>query len=260
MNNSREDVIVRMRDVRKSYGDVRVLDKVNLDVVRGEKAVIIGPSGSGKTTLLRTLIGLESIESGTIEIDGEFLGLRREHGKLVRDHEKHTRQVRSKLGMVFQAFNLFPHMTVLGNIIEAPVHVRRLPEEVAVAKGRELLARVGLLEKVDSYPSQLSGGQQQRVAIARALAMEPEVMLFDEVTSALDPELVGEVLQVMRQLAETGMTMLVVTHEMRFARDVADRAIVMDKGRIIEEGSPDIVFTEPSNPRTREFLRSVLEH
>jgi polar amino acid transport system ATP-binding protein len=254
------DVIVKVREVCKSFGHTEVLRNVSMDIHRMEKAVIIGPSGSGKTTLLRTLIALETIDSGTIEIDGELIGKRWVDGKLVHDTESNIRKVRSKLGMVFQSFNLFSHMTALENIIEAPIHVKKVPRDEAIVIARELLDKVGLLDKMDSYPSQLSGGQQQRVAIARALALEPKVMLFDEVTSALDPELVGEVLGVMRKLAEEGMTMVVVSHEMRFARDVADKVIVMDQGNIIEENPPEVIFTQPEESRTREFLRAILEH
>jgi polar amino acid transport system ATP-binding protein len=254
------DVIVKVREVCKSFGKTKVLKNVSMDIHRKEKAVIIGPSGSGKTTLLRTLIALETIDSGTIEIEGELIGKRLVNGRLVRDTEPNIRKIRCKLGMVFQAFNLFSHMTALENIIEAPIHVKKMHRDEAIVIARKLLDKVGLLDKMDSYPSQLSGGQQQRVAIARALAMEPKVMFFDEVTSALDPELVGEVLGVMRQLAEEGMTMLIVSHEMRFARDVADKVIVMDQGCIIEENPPEVIFTQPKEPRTREFLRAIIDH
>jgi polar amino acid transport system ATP-binding protein len=252
--------IIEVRNVCKSFGDLKVLDDVSLDIARSESVVLIGPSGSGKTTLLRCLIGLETIEQGTIKMEGQLLGKRWERGKFVQDSEKNIRRIRSKLGMVFQSFTLFPHMTVLQNVMEAPLHVKKMSREEAQVQGLALLQKFGLSDKIHSYPSQLSGGQKQRVAIARALAMEPQIMLFDEVTSALDPELVGEVLQTMRQLAEDGMTMVVVTHEMSFAQDVADRVIVMDGGRIIEYGPPSVIFAEPRNPRTREFLRAVLEH
>jgi polar amino acid transport system ATP-binding protein len=246
--------------VRKSYGAVNVLDDLDLDIAEGEKVAIIGPSGSGKTTILRLLMTLERYESGTIEVGGELLGLRRQGDRLVPDTEAHLRQVRKQIGMVFQHFNLFPHMTALQNVIEAPVRVLGLSRAAAEERARELFAMVGLQEKAASYPRHLSGGQQQRVAIARALAMRPRIMLFDEVTSALDPELVGEVLQVIRRLAkESGMTMLIVTHEMTFARDVADRIIFMEKGRIVEAGEPGVIFREPRSERTRAFLKAVLE-
>jgi polar amino acid transport system ATP-binding protein len=237
-----------------------VLDNLDLDIAEGEKVAIIGPSGSGKTTILRLLMTLERYESGTIEVGGELLGLRRQGDRLIPDTEAHLRQVRKQIGMVFQHFNLFPHMTALQNVIEAPIRVLRLSRAEAEARARDLFAMIGLQEKAASYPRHLSGGQQQRVAIARALAMRPRIMLFDEVTSALDPELVGEVLQVIRRLAkESGMTMLIVTHEMSFARDVADRIIFMEKGRIVEEGEPGVIFREPRSERTRAFLKAVLE-
>ena len=252
--------LIRFRQVRKSYGAVNVLDNLDLDIAEGEKVAIIGPSGSGKTTILRLLMTLERYESGTIEVGGELLGLRRQGDRLIPDTEAHLRQVRKQIGMVFQHFNLFPHMTALQNVIEAPIRVLRLSRAEAEARARDLFAMVGLQEKAASYPRHLSGGQQQRVAIARALAMRPRIMLFDEVTSALDPELVGEVLQVIRRLAkELGMTMLIVTHEMSFARDVADRIIFMEKGRIVEEGEPGVIFREPRSERTRAFLKAVLE-
>jgi polar amino acid transport system ATP-binding protein len=210
--------LIRFRQVRKSYGAVNVLDDLDLDIAEGEKVAIIGPSGSGKTTILRLLMTLERYESGTIQVGGELLGLRRQGDRLIPDTEAHLRQVRKQIGMVFQHFNLFPHMTALQNVIEAPIRVLGLSRAEAEARARDLFAMVGLQEKAASYPRHLSGGQQQRVAIARALAMRPRIMLFDEVTSALDPELVGEVLQVIRRLAkESGMTMLIVTHEMSFA-------------------------------------------
>jgi len=246
--------IIRVRNLYKSFGKVAVLKNICLDIHRHEKVVIIGPSGSGKTTLLRTLIALETIDSGTIEINGQTFGLI--HNKSKNDNN--FRDIRGKLGMVFQSFNLFSHMTVIENLIEAPIHVKKIPKEAAIEKAHELLKKVGMLDKINSYPSQLSGGQQQRVAIARALALDPEIMLFDEVTSALDPELVGEVLAVMKQLALEGMAMVVVSHEMRFAEDVADKVIFMDKGIIVEENIPKIIFHEPKENRTREFLRTVI--
>lgn len=251
--------VVRFSRVHKYYGRLHVLKGIDLEVAPSEKLVIVGPSGSGKTTLLRCLMTLENIDGGTIEVDGELLGLRLADGRLVPDLPEHLRKVRGKIGMVFQQFNLFPHMTVLGNVVEAPIHVLGLTKAEAEHRALGLLRKVGLSDKVKVYPSQLSGGQQQRVAIARALAMQPNVMLFDEVTSALDPELVGEVLGVMRQLAAEGMTMLIVTHEMSFARSVADRVIFMDEGHIVEEGKPEQIFSMPSQTRTRDFLRAVLE-
>jgi polar amino acid transport system ATP-binding protein len=251
---------VRFERVTKRFGELTVLDELDLDVSRGEKLAIIGPSGSGKTTLLRLLMTLERPTGGEITIDGEPLWHMRRGDRLVDADEKHLRKMRAKVGFVFQHFNLFPHMTALRNVTEAPIRVLGMGKQAAEARARELLEMVGLAEKADSYPSRLSGGQQQRVAIARALAMEPEVMCFDEVTSALDPELVGEVLNVIRDLAERGnMTMLLVTHEMRFARQVSDRVAFFDKGRIVEIAPPERCFTEPEHERTREFLRAVLE-
>ncbi len=247
--------------VSKSFGETQVLRELDLQVAPAEKVAIIGPSGSGKTTILRILMTLEKPDSGTIMVDGEYLWHKEENGKLVPADKKHLRRVRGKIGMVFQHFNLFPHMKVLHNVTEAPIHVLGLSREEAEERAKELLDLVGLAHKLDEYPSRLSGGQQQRVAIARALAMRPKVMLFDEVTSALDPELVGEVLNVVKMLAErSDMTMLLVTHEMSFARDVADRVLVFDHGQIIEQGPPDIIFTNPSNERTRRFLKAVIEH
>jgi polar amino acid transport system ATP-binding protein len=251
---------VRFRGVSKSYGQLLVLDKIDLDVAEGQKVAIIGPSGSGKTTILRLLMTLERYEAGTIEVFGDLLGLRRQGEDLVRDSETHIRQIRKQIGMVFQHFNLFPHMTALQNVIEAPMRVLRLSRAEAETRARDLFAMVGLQDKTDSFPRHLSGGQQQRVAIARALAMRPKIMLFDEVTSALDPELVGEVLLVIRRLAkESGMTMLIVTHEMSFARDVSDRVIFMEKGRIVEDSDPALIFRNPASERTRAFLKAVLE-
>ena len=251
---------VRLVGVTKVFGSVPVLRGLNLEVPRGQHVVIIGRSGCGKTTLLRLLMTLERPTEGTIEIDGELLGLKRVNDRLVPDDPKHFRRVRGRIGMVFQQFNLFPHMTALENVIEGPIHVLGLSKSEARKRGEELLGMVGIIEKAHEHPRRLSGGQQQRVAIARALAMQPDVMLFDEVTSALDPELVGEVLKVIRQLAhQSGMTMLIVTHEMGFARDIADRVLFMDGGVIIEDAPPDVIFTNPANQRTREFLRAVLE-
>jgi polar amino acid transport system ATP-binding protein len=254
------DPIVSFDEVTKRFGDLTVLDELDLDVAPGEKLAIIGPSGSGKSTLLRLLMTLERPTSGEIRIDGDALWHRTRSGKTVPADEKHLRKVRGKVGFVFQHFNLFPHMTALRNVTEAPIRVLGMSREEAEARARELLGQYGLADKVDAYPSKLSGGQQQRVAIARACAMAPKVMLFDEVTSALDPELVGEVLAVLRELAQhSNMTMLLVTHEMRFARQVADRVAFFDRGRIAEQGPPERIFTAPENERTREFLHAVLE-
>lgn len=250
--------IVRMERVWKSFGHVEVLTDVSLSVPRGEVVCIIGPSGAGKSTLLRCINHLEAIDDGTIHFEGQPVYRYKLNGKLVVDPDRRVEAVRAQIGMVFQSFNLFPHLTALGNVIEAPVHVLGEKATDARTRGLALLAKVGLADKSGSYPHQLSGGQQQRVAIARALAMNPKLMLFDEATSALDPELVGDVLRVMRQLASEGMTMIVVTHEMDFAREVADRVIFMDNGNIVEDGPPSEVFTNPRSPRTRQFLQSVL--
>jgi polar amino acid transport system ATP-binding protein len=250
--------LISMRDVHKSFGTLEVLRGISLVVARGEVVVVIGPSGSGKTTLIRTINALESIDSGSIVVKDVPLAVPGPDGKTHRPSESAMRAVRAEVGMVFQQFNLFPHMTVMANVVEAPIYVRGLDRETAEDRARSLLAKVGLLDKANAYPHQLSGGQQQRVAIARALAMQPEIMLFDEVTSALDPELVGEVLRTMRVLADEGMTMVIVSHEMQFAREVADRVVVMDSGVIIEEGTPEEIFSAPKQPRTAEFLRRVL--
>ncbi len=253
------DLLIRMVDVRKAFGPVQVLRGVSLDVARGEVLVLIGASGSGKTTLIRTLNALETIDAGSIVVKGVALAKPGRDGKTERPSESTIRTVRAEVGMVFQRFNLFPHMTVLRNVMLAPLYVRHLGQSECEDRARELLIKVGLLDKAHAYPHQLSGGQQQRVAIARALAMQPEVMLFDEVTSALDPELVGEVLKTMRLLAEDGMTMIVVTHEMQFAREVGDRVAVMDQGQLIEIGPPEKIFSQPEQPRTAEFLRRILK-
>jgi polar amino acid transport system ATP-binding protein len=245
---------VRFRGVCKSYGPLQVLDKIDLEISEGQKVAIIGPSGSGKTTILRLLMTLERYDSGTIEVFGELLGLRRQGDALVRDSETHIRQIRKQIGMVFQHFNLFPHMTTLENVMEGPVTVRRMARPDAEKLARAQLAKVGLAEKADQYPATLSGGQKQRVAIARALAMEPDVMLFDEATSALDPELVGEVLNVIQRLASEGMTMVIVTHEIAFAREVADRLIFMRDGIVVEEGPARQVIDNPQQAATRAFL------
>jgi ABC-type polar amino acid transport system ATPase subunit len=249
--------LIVVRDVWKRFGTLEVLRGVTLDVDPGEVVVVIGPSGSGKTTLLRALNALETVDGGTITIKGIHLADPGAGGPR-RPDDRTIRAVRLEVGMVFQRFNLFPHMTVLDNVTAGPIHVRGVAPAEARARATELLRRIGLADKAAAHPHQLSGGQQQRVAIARALAMQPEAMLFDEVTSALDPELVGEVLKVMRQLAQDGMTMIVVTHEMQFAREVADRVIVMDQGQIIEVGAPRAIFRAPTNPRTAEFLQRVL--
>ncbi len=251
---SQGTLMVRTEKLVKRFGENIVLNGVDLLVERGQTVVVIGPSGSGKTTLLRCLNRLEKIDSGRIYIDGELMGYRERNGKLVEDSENNIARMRSHIGFVFQRFNLFAHMTALENVIEAPIHVLGEPRSVVVERAQALLAKVGLAEKANAYPHRLSGGQQQRVAIARALAMNPKLMLFDEATSALDPELVGEVLKVMRQLAEEGMTMVVVTHEMGFARDVANECIFMEKAQIVEQGPPEQIFENTQNERTREFL------
>jgi ABC-type polar amino acid transport system ATPase subunit len=248
--------MIAIRNVSKWFGRLQVLKDVSLTVNCGEMVVIIGPSGSGKTTLLRTINFLEEYEAGEIEVDGEMIGYRIERGGARgRRSERELAAARTKTGMVFQSFNLFPHMTVLQNILTAPIRVKGISPEEAEARARELLARFGLLDKIDEYPLRLSGGQQQRVAIVRALAMEPKVMLFDEVTSALDPELVEEVLAAMKQLAREGMTMVVVTHEMQFARDVAHRVVFMDEGAVVEQGDPGNLFSNPQSVRLRTFLK-----
>ena len=239
--------MIDIENLRKSFGDVEVLKGIDLTIKEKEVVVIIGPSGSGKSTLLRCMNYLEEPTSGKVSVDG-----------IVLDGEANINKVREEVGMVFQRFNLFPHMTVLDNIMLAPIKVRHITKAEAEDTARKLLARVGLADKADAYPSQLSGGQQQRVAIARALAMKPKVMLFDEPTAALDPEMVGEVLDVMRKLAEEGMTMVIVTHEMGFAREVGDRLLFVDDGRIIEQGDPKEVFEHPQEERTRLFLSKVL--
>jgi polar amino acid transport system ATP-binding protein len=254
-----ESLVIQAQSVHKRFGELEILKGVSLNVRRGEVVVLIGASGSGKTTFIRCLNYLEDIQGGSIRVNGKPMGyIERADGKRVRDSERNIARMRRDIGMVFQRFNLFPHMTVLENIIEAPTQVLGVGRREAEEQGRQLLARVRLSDKADHYPSQLSGGQQQRVAIARALAMKPQAMLFDEPTSALDPETVGEVLQVMKELAEEGMTMVVVTHEMGFAREVADRVVVLHQGELIEEGPPAQVFGNPHHPRTREFLSRVL--
>jgi len=251
--------LIRTENVYKSFNELVVLKDVNISVEQGEVVCIIGPSGAGKSTFLRSLIQLETITEGKLYIDEELVLSRDKNKTKYQIEQAKFKNLLLEMGMVFQSFNLFPHMTALENIMLAPLNVKKLPKDLAEAKARELLSRVGLDEKADSYPSRLSGGQQQRVAIARALAMEPKIMLFDEPTSALDPELVGEVLNVMRGLAESGMTMLVVTHEMGFAREAADRVIFMCDGVVTEEGAPEAIFSTPQNQRTKQFLNSILD-
>jgi polar amino acid transport system ATP-binding protein len=251
--------MIRIEGLRKSFGALEVLKGIDLAVARGEVVCVIGPSGSGKSTLLRCINFLEEPTAGLVYVDGQPIGYQVDAGgRRVRESARRVNELRARIGIVFQAYNLWPHRTALGNVIEALLVVRRLPRAEAQRIGLATLDRVGLRDKADEYPSRLSGGQQQRVAIARALAMEPEVMLFDEVTSALDPELVGEVLKVMRGLAADGMTMVVVTHEMGFAREAADRVVFMDDGAIVEEGPPEVVLVQPRNDRTRRFLARVL--
>jgi polar amino acid transport system ATP-binding protein len=253
------DAILKISNLQKHFKHHQVLKGIDLEIKRGEVLVIIGPSGSGKSTLLRCLNFLEEYDHGEVLFNGRLVGYRKGvRGRLVRDSAKQVATVRERMGMVFQAFNLFPHMTVLENVIEGPLFVKRVKRADAERDAKALLERVGLSSKINEYPSKLSGGQQQRAGIARALAMKPDVMLFDEPTSALDPELVGEVLEVMKGLAADGMTMVVVTHEMNFARDVADRVMMMDDGMIVEIGPPANIFTNPAHARTAEFLRRVL--
>ncbi len=250
--------MVRIRGLRKRFGTKEVLCGIDMDVQPGSVMCIIGPSGSGKSTLLSCINHLERIDGGRMWVGGELVGYRERAGKLYELPERKVAGMRARIGMVFQHFNLFPHMTVLQNIIEAPIRVKREQAAQARAKAMVLLDRVGVADKVAAFPSQLSGGQQQRVAIARALAMEPQLMLFDEPTSALDPELVGEVLAVMRDLAASGMTMMVVTHELSFAREVGDDLVFMADGLVVERGSPRTLLVSPQEPRTREFLSRVL--
>jgi len=244
-------------EVQKHFGRLHVLKGVSLELSRGEVVCLIGPSGSGKTTFLRCVNHLEAIDGGRIEVDGELIGYRERRGRLVEDSERAIARKRSRIGMVFQRFNLFPHKTALENVIEAPLRVLGLPKQRCVTEGEQLLERVGLEDKRNVYPGKLSGGQQQRVAIARALAMKPALMLFDEPTSALDPEMIGEVLAVMSELAHE-MTMLVVTHEMGFAREAANRVAMMDDGQIVEEAPPAELFGAPAEERTRRFLSKIL--
>ncbi len=252
--------LIRFDNVVKRFGDLTVLDKLSFEVNAGERVTLIGPSGSGKTTILRLLMTLEDLTGGYIWVGDQPLWHMRKGDKLVPANQKHLRDVRKQIGMVFQHFNLFPNMTVMGNLIEAPIRVLGKSKEEASDKGRELLERVGLEEKADAHPTQLSGGQQQRVAIARALAMEPRVLLLDEVTSALDPELIAGVLGVLRDIADTtDITMLIVTHEMGFARDVSHKVMMFDHGQIVEQGPPDKIFSEPENDRTKSFLHAILD-
>ncbi|MCE4947058.1 amino acid ABC transporter ATP-binding protein [Streptomyces albulus] len=250
--------MVEIRSVHKSFGSTQVLRGIDLEVAAGEVTVVLGPSGSGKSTLLRTINHLEKVDSGWISVDGALVGYRRSGDRLYELREREILKQRTGIGFVFQNFNLFPHLTVLENLVEAPIAVQRRPRKEAEAAARRLLTRVGLTEKADAYPKQLSGGQQQRVAIARALALEPTLLLFDEPTSALDPELVGEVLDVIKDLAHQGTTMIVVTHEIGFAREVADTVVFMDGGRIVEQGPPAQVLDHPRHERTRAFLSKVL--
>ena len=250
--------MVLAESVHKSYGRLEVLRGIDLEVAPREVLCIVGPSGSGKSTFLRCINHLEKIDAGRLSVDGELVGYREHAGRIYELPERDVCRKRAEIGMVFQRFNLFPHMTALQNVVEAPKRVKGQPQRDAEARGRALLAQVGLADRVDAYPNQLSGGQQQRVAIARALAMEPKLMLFDEPTSALDPELVGDVLDVMRALARDGMTMVVVTHEMGFAREVGDSLVFMDGGVIVESGAPRDVLTNPQHERTKAFLSKVL--
>jgi len=252
--------IIRFEKVVKKFGDVTVLDELDFEVRKGEKVTIIGPSGSGKSTVLRILMTLENINDGVIYVTGRPLWHEEKNGELVPAAEEHLRDMRKEMGMVFQQFNLFPHMTVRRNVTEAPVQVLKLSKEEANERADKYLDLVGLSDQSDKFPSQLSGGQQQRVAIARALAMRPNIMLFDEPTSSLDPELVGEVLNVIQRLAEEhDLTMLLVTHEMQFAKQISDRVCFFDKGKIVEQGTPDQVLVNPQEPRTQEFLKSFIE-
>ena len=253
-----KNVMLRMTDIHKSFGNQDVLKGIDFTVRRGEVSAIIGPSGSGKSTLLRCINMLETIDKGNIEVEGKFLVKTGPSGEALYATKPECRELLSSMGMVFQQFNLFPHMTVLENLLEAPVHVQNRKKEEVIPEAEELLRKVGLFEKKDAYPSRISGGQQQRVAIARALTMKPDIMLFDEPTSALDPELTGEVLKTMRELAEEKMTMVVVTHEMAFAREVASHVMFMADGYVVEEGEPEQVFGHPQEERTQNFLRNML--
>lgn len=250
--------IIEVKKLHKSFGQNEILKGIDLSIKKGEVLVVIGPSGSGKSTLLRCVNHLEVPTSGVVYFNQQSIGVVEKNSKLVKRKESELDKQRSHIGMVFQSFNLFPHMTVLENIIEAPLRAKKMEKSKAVALAKNLLVKVGLEEKADSYPRSLSGGQQQRVAIARALAMEPIVMLFDEPTSALDPELVGEVLEVMKELAKEGMTMMVVTHEMGFAKEVGTQVVFMDHGQIVERGSPYDIFSHPKEERTKQFLAKII--
>jgi polar amino acid transport system ATP-binding protein len=258
MSLQKAEPLVRAEGVSKHFGRLQVLKGIDLEVNHGEVMCIIGPSGSGKSTFLRCINHLEQIDGGKLYVDGELVGYRQVTGKLYELSEREVARKRAEIGMVFQRFNLFPHMTVLANVCEAPIGVKKEPKALVTERARTLLNRVGLADKVDAYPAQLSGGQQQRVAIARALAMQPKLMLFDEPTSALDPELVGEVLDVMRGLAQEGLTMIVVTHEMGFARQVGDELVFMDGGVVVERGAPRDVLGDPQTERCQDFLSKVL--
>ena len=253
------DPLVRIADLHKSFGALEVLRGVSIDIARGEKVSIIGPSGSGKTTLLRCINYLEKPTAGHIWVDGTLIGEREIDGRFVHLSDRELARERAEIGFVFQRFNLFPHLTALDNVTVAPRRVLGLPKPEAEGRAREMLAKVGLAHKASEYPERLSGGQQQRVAIARVLAMQPKLMLFDEATSALDPELIGEVLKVIRELADEGRTMLIVTHEIQFAAEVSDRVILMDGGQIVEQGRPEQILKAPMHERTRTFLRQILE-
>ena len=250
--------LIEMKHIQKSYGDLEILHDISLSVERGEVVSLIGPSGAGKSTFLRCLNTLETVQGGTIFVDGDTL-VSAENGKVIYAAPDAQRKILAKMGMVFQSFNLFPHMTVMENLLAAPLVVKKMKREDILPRAEALLEKVGLSDKRDVYPGNLSGGQKQRVAIARALALSPEIMLFDEPTSALDPELTGEVLATIRQLAEENMTMIIVTHEMAFARSVSDKVLFMDGGYVAEEGTPEDIFVNPKNERTREFLKSVLK-
>lgn len=253
------DPLLRIVDLHKKFGELEVLAGVSIDVKRGEKVSIIGPSGSGKTTLLRCINYLEKPTGGHIYIDGTLIGEKQVGDRYVHLSDRELAKERREIGFVFQRFNLFPHLTALGNVTIAPIKVLGLSREEAEARGRQMLEKVGLGHKFNEYPERLSGGQQQRVAIARVLAMQPKLMLFDEATSALDPELIGEVLRVMRQLADEGRTMVIVTHEIQFSGEVSDRVVFMDQGKIVEQGPPKSVLFNPQQPRTREFLKHLQE-
>jgi polar amino acid transport system ATP-binding protein len=255
---AKPEPLVQIQNLHKRFGSAEVLKGIDLTVHVGEKVTLIGPSGSGKTTLLRCVNHLERPSSGMVRVGGQLIGQRLVGGRYVEMKDREIARIRAGIGMVFQRFNLFPHLTALHNVMIGPLKVLKMPRAEVETIADDLLRKVGLIHKRDAYPDQLSGGQQQRVAIARSLAMRPKLMLFDEATSALDPELVGEVLRVIQQLAMEGMTMLIVTHEMRFAEDISDRVIFMDDGSIVEEGVPHQIFSQPSHPRTRAFLQAVL--